>query len=83
MNFEVTQHAAEMIERRSIEREWLHRTLENPELVRPDERDPTLEHRLKEIPEYGDRVLRVIINTTVDPVRVVTVYFDRTMKGEL
>lgn len=51
--------------------------------MRLDEKDPTLEHRLKEIPEYGDRVLRVIINTTVDPVRVVTVYFDRTMKGEL
>lgn len=83
MNFEVTQHAVEMIERRSIEREWLRRTLEDPELVRPDEKDPTLEHRLKGIPEYGDRVLRVIINATVDPVRVVTVYFDRTMKGEL
>jgi hypothetical protein len=35
------------------------------------------------LPEFGGRVLRVVVNKTVVPERVVTVYFDRTMKGKL
>jgi len=38
--------------------------------------DPTLVHALRAIPEKGFRVLRVIYNETVDPMTVVTVYFD-------
>ena len=34
-------------------------------------------------PEHGDRVLRVVVNTSVVPERVVSVYFDRAMKGKL
>lgn len=45
--------------------------------------DTTLEHALAVIPEHGDRVLRVIYNATKNPPHVVTVYFDRTMKGKL
>jgi hypothetical protein len=35
--------------------------------------DPVLEHRLGCIDEYGGRVLRVIVNSNVDPLRVITV----------
>jgi len=42
-----------------------------------------LESRFAKIPEHGDRVLRVVLNNTVVPARVVSVYFDRTMKGKL
>ena len=45
--------------------------------------DPDLAHALRIIPEFGYRVLRVIYNHTRQPVHVVTVYFDRTMKGKL
>ena len=38
---------------------------------------------LKLIPAFGDRVLRVIYNATKEPPLIVTVYFDRTMKGKL
>ncbi len=31
----------------------------------------------------GGRVLRVAVNTSVDPWRVVSVFFDRDMRGEL
>lgn len=37
---------------------------------------PALVHALLAIPEKGFRVLRVIYNETVDPVVVITVYFD-------
>jgi hypothetical protein len=33
--------------------------------------------------DFGYRVLRVIFNTSKTPRHVVTVYFDRTMKGKL
>ena len=52
-------------------------------IVTDHPKDPTVESRLAKIPEHGDRVLRVVINKTVVPARVVSVYFDRTMKGKL
>jgi hypothetical protein len=56
--------------------------------ARPRERnrikaDPGTVHYLGTIPEHGHRVLRVVINRQVSPVRVVTVFFDRKMKGQL
>ena len=51
--------------------------------MEPDPIDPELEHRLGRIDEYDGRVLRVIVNATVTPPRVVTVYFDRKMRGKL
>jgi len=62
---------------------WLERVLETPQHVEQDPIDPELEHRLGRIDEYGGRVLRVIVKTTVTPLRVVTVYFDRTIRGRL
>jgi hypothetical protein len=38
---------------------------------------------LRGIPEHLNRVLRVVVNTTVVRERVASVYFDRTMKGKL
>jgi hypothetical protein len=43
----------------------------------------TLEHRLGVIDEFGARVLRVVVNPSAVPLRIVTVYFDRRMKGKL
>jgi len=48
-----------------------------------DPHDAAVERRFRRIPEFGDRVLRVAVNTTVDPLRVVSVFFDRRMKGKL
>jgi hypothetical protein len=56
--------------------------LESPEWVEVDTKDPSLEHRFVRIPEFGSRVLRVIINIEATPPRVVTAYFDRAMKGK-
>lgn len=55
----------------------------SPALIEASPTDPELESRLAKIPEYGDRVLRVVVNTQVVPERVVSVYFDRKMKGKL
>ena len=42
-----------------------------------------VERLYRKIPEFGGRVLRVAVNTTVEPNRVVSVFFDRQMKGKL
>ncbi|MEI6820192.1 MAG: DUF4258 domain-containing protein [Verrucomicrobiota bacterium] len=83
MNYELTKHARKVLEERGIQVEWLERTLTDPECVLPDPDDPMVERLFRRIPEFGGRVLRVAVNTTVAPNRVVSVFFDRTMKGKL
>jgi len=61
----------------------VERTLEEPELTLPGPNDATVERYFRRIPEFGGRVLRVAVNRTVEPKRVVSVFFDRKMKGKL
>jgi Domain of unknown function (DUF4258) len=83
MNYELTQHARDVMEERRISMDWLERVLTNPTLTEPSLTDPQLESRFARIPEFGDRILRVVVNTQVVPDCVVSVYFDRRMKGKL
>jgi len=78
-----TDHAQTAIEARGIPAAWVERVAEAPERVEPDRVDPELEHRLGRIPEYGGRVLRVVLCPFSHPLRVVTAYFDRTMRRRL
>lgn len=55
-----------------IPREWVEHTVANPEL----------ESFFRRIPERGGSALLVVMNTQVDPWRVVSVYFDRRMRKE-
>ena len=83
MSYELTQHARDVLEERQIAVEWMDQVLANPELTERDATAPELENRFARIAEFGNRVLRVIVNTQVVPERVVSVYFDRRMKGKL
>lgn len=83
MNYELTKHARKAMEERGIRVEWLEQNLAAPECVLPDPEDATVKRYFRRIPEFGGRVLRVAVNTTVEPNRVVSVFFDRTMKGKL
>ena len=53
-----------------------------PERIESDAYDPSLMHALASIEERDQRVLRVVYNASVDPVRVVTAYFDRRQRGK-
>lgn len=77
MDFELSEHAQIKMNERGIKLEWIERVLSHPELVEPDRVDGTIEHRIARIPEFGNHALRIIVNTTVKPLRVVTVFFDR------
>ena len=69
--------------RRVISFEWVELTVTSPALRVRDPDDPDLERFFRRIPDFGDRVLRVVVNTTVARWRVVSVYFDRGMRGAL
>ena len=83
MKFKLTKHAQKVLDEREISFEWMERKLSEPELVLQDPYDATIERRFRHIPEFGGRVLRVALNTRVEPIRVVSVFFDRQMKGRL
>ena len=83
MSYVLTEHARDAMLKRGIQIEWLERTLATPQQRAPDHADPQLEHRLAAIPEFGDRVLRVIVNTRAVPERVITMFFDHRMRGKL
>jgi hypothetical protein len=82
MNYHLTEHARDALEKRQIPQEWMERALNAPEWTEKDRIDEDLEHRFARIPEFGDRVLRVVVNTNVARPRIVTVYFDRRRTGQ-
>jgi hypothetical protein len=83
MNYTLSKHAEDAIREREIRTEWVTETMDQPVATEPDPDDADLRHALRPIPDFGYRVLRVIFNATRNPPHVVTVYFDRTMKGKL
>jgi len=83
VKFQLTNHARRAVAERDIAVEWIQRTLDAPELIVPDPEDAAIERGFRRIPEFGGRVLRVAVNRTVEPQRVVSVFFDRKMKGKL
>jgi hypothetical protein len=68
-----------MLQERGIKREWVDNTIAAP--ARTEDHIDGTRHFLKQIPEFGDRWLRVIVNVTSDPVKRVTAFFDRRLRS--
>ena len=83
MVYETTKHAKKVMEERGILDDWVARTFSSAELTRPDPKDAQVEQRFRRIPEFGGRILRVVVNKAVEPKRILSVFFDRAMKGKL
>lgn len=83
LRLEYTEHAIHVMIERGIAKEWVELAVLEPELRVHDRNDPEVDRFFRRIPEHGNRVLRVAVNTVVAPWRVVTVFFDRSMGGEL
>lgn len=80
MEYELTQHAKDVIKERGIQMRWVENAINFPQLIETTRTTTIgLEHHLAVIPDYGNRVLRVIISVRASPVRIVTAYFDRSM----
>jgi hypothetical protein len=83
MKFIYTEHAIDVIHERKISEKFIERTISDPDLTTHDRADVSLIHYLKKIPEHENRVLRVVMNIINEPNKIVTVYFDRTMRGRI
>ena len=58
-------HFGDMLKERRIKREWAERTVEVPD--RTEDFPDGTRHYLKQIPEFGNRWLRVIVSTAATP----------------
>ena len=83
MEFELSKHATESLLERQIQLKWIEKAFSQPQRVESDRLDINLEHRLLRIEEFDGRVLRVIINKSLTPPRIVTAYFDRGLRNRL
>lgn len=83
MELILTAHAREVMAEREIPVDWVHRTVDAPALRSRDPYDEEVERFYLPIVERDNRVLRVAVNVTSDPWRVVSAFFDRSMRGEL
>ncbi len=82
IKLEFTKHAVHVMAERAVSVEWVERAIAKPALREPDPNDPEVERFFCPVLERDGRVLRVAVNTRVSPWRVVSVFFDRNMKGE-
>ena len=80
MDFTLTSHAEEMLKERAISESWVKRAIETPDWENVGADNNT--HYFKRIPEHEGRVLHVVVNRSVSPGRVVTVFFDRKARRE-
>ena len=79
---EFTRHAVQVMAERAISVEWVERVLTAPAWRSPDPNDPMVERFFGRIAERDGRALRVVVNTSVAPWRVVSVFFDRSVRKE-
>ena len=76
-------HARQVMEERGIPPEWVSEPSPRLSDAHATPFDETVERFFLRVPERGSRVLRVAVNTDSDPWRVVSAFFDRSMRGEL
>lgn len=78
MKFEISRHAHEEMERRAISLQIVETVLQNPQQVVDEYGNKKAFQSIIDIGTGKDYLVRVIVNDTVDPAKVVTVY--RTSK---
>ena len=67
---------------RQIEREWVERTIREPETIAPDPNHPDRIRAFPAVPERDGRVLRVVYVPQQGGYRVVTAFLDRGRKRQ-
>ena len=74
-------HAKDVVHERRIGEQWVIRTIDHPD--HSEVREDGCTHYVSSIPEFGGRVLRVVVNRNVTPSRIVTAFFDRRLGKKL
>lgn len=79
MDFVFSEHAKKMKEERNIIDKWIIETMNKPDYK---EEQGEIEHYIKEIEEYGQRRLRIIVNKKEEPNKIITLFFDRRLSSK-
>jgi hypothetical protein len=77
MRLRFTGHAPHKMAERRIQPEWVARTVEGPEYLRPDPSQPGALRAFRRIPEFDGRWLRAVYVDRNGAKVVVTVTWDR------
>ncbi|MBM3329997.1 MAG: DUF4258 domain-containing protein [Calditrichaeota bacterium] len=65
---------------RELEGSWVVQTLKHPDWTEMGPEGNL--HYMARIPEFGGRILRVVVSQRVEPPQIVTIFFDRRIKRE-
>mgnify|MGYP003381914617 CR=1 FL=1 len=76
----LTGHAAAALNERKLAMSWIEVTAISPNWIEPDVRWPKIERRFRAIPEYENRIMRVVCLETEEEIRIITAFFDRKAK---
>jgi hypothetical protein len=71
-------HFLDLLKERGIQHEWADLALQMPDQV--EDHDDGTRHYIKQIPEFENRWLRVIVSVTSIPEKRVTAFFDRRLR---
>lgn len=70
-------HAEIMLAERGIERDWVKRTVLEPQFRENDPTYPDRQRVFRALPERDGRVLRVVYTMVGDEFRIITLFLDR------
>jgi hypothetical protein len=76
VKFTVTEHARKRCARRGIDLQMISEAIQNPRETFPDLVDPDATHVRYDVPQRGFRTLRVVVNYSVDLLRIITAFFE-------
>jgi fermentation-respiration switch protein FrsA (DUF1100 family) len=74
---ELSSHTRDMLVERALQEAWIWRAIKEPDQIWTG--DDGNEHYAKAIAERENKMLHVVVNPSVQPRRVVTVFFDRRL----
>jgi hypothetical protein len=77
---ELTLHASHVARERQIHIDWIVAAVKQPEKVLVDLSDHRLSACYRRVPEFGNRVLKVVCDLNRHPPRIITAYFDRSAR---
>ena len=76
MRLVLRRHALDQITERGLDPAWVERVAQHPDWSEPDPQ-PGVARHYGSVPEFGGRVLRVVVADRGDERHILTVHFDR------
>lgn len=83
IDYILSDHAKKRFNQRGIKELWIQDAINSPDKIEIDAEYPEKTYVWKIIAEMDNRVLKVAYNNGHNPIKVITVHFDRNMRNKL